>query len=179
MKLTTAYSLINRVMRIGTTLESFLERMVKLKRKVMKTTSDKDYEVDNKTGLNQEGPRANSPVRRLTASSITGDKVENPRGEDLGKIDNLMINLHDGRVEYAVVEMGSFLGLGGKLFAIPFRELKLDPVKQVFILNREKKYLQNIPGFDKSHWPDTNAHTYFNDVNTYWSTDKASPHTPY
>jgi sporulation protein YlmC with PRC-barrel domain len=136
----------------------------------MKTTKEQDYEVDNATGVNHEGPRANAPVRRLTASSIIGDKVENPQGQNLGKIDNLMVNLHDGRVEYAVVEMGSFLGLGGKLFAIPFTELQVDPVKEVFILNRSKEYLEKIPGFDKSHWPDTNAHTYFNDVNTYWGT---------
>ncbi len=134
----------------------------------MKTTYGKNYEVDNATGLNHEGPRANTPVRRLTASSIMGDKVENPKGDDLGRIDNLMVNLLDGKVEYAVVEFGSFLGIGGKLFAVPFSELTLDPVREVFILDREREYLKDIPGFDKSHWPDTNAHTYFNDVDTYW-----------
>lgn len=136
----------------------------------MKTTNEKDFEVDNKTGINHEGPRANVPVQRLTATSIMKDKVENPQGESLGKIENLMINLKDGRVEYAVIEMGSFLGIGGKLFAIPFRELRVDPVKEVFILNRPKEYLKDIPGFDKTHWPGTNAHEYYNDVNTYWGT---------
>jgi sporulation protein YlmC with PRC-barrel domain len=146
----------------------------------MRTTVEKDYEVDNATGMNHEGPRANVPVKRLTASSIIGDKIENPQGENLGKIDNLMINLNTGRVEYAVLEKGAFLGIGGKLFAIPFAELKLDPVKEVFILNRNKEYLDRIPGFDKSHWPDTNAHTYFNDVNTYWGTGTTSgTNTPY
>jgi sporulation protein YlmC with PRC-barrel domain len=136
----------------------------------MNTTERKDYEVDNATGLNHEGPSANTPVQRLTATSIIGDTVENPQGDNLGKIDNLMINIEDGRVEYAVIEMGSFLGIGGKLFAIPFRELQVDPVKEVFVLNRTKEYLKNIPGFDKTHWPDTNAHGYFNEVNTYWGT---------
>lgn len=134
----------------------------------MKTTQMKDYEVDNATGLNHEGPQANTPVRRLTATSIIGDKVENPQGENIGKIDNLMVNLLDGKIEYAVIEFGSFLGIGGKLFAIPFQELQIDPVKEIFILNRDKDYLKGIPGFDKAHWPETNAHTYFNDVNTYW-----------
>ena len=85
-----------------------------------------------------------------------------------------MIRLEDGRVEYAVVEMGSFLGIGGKLFAIPFSELHVDPVKEVFILNRSKEYLKNIPGFDKTHWPDTNAHEYYTDVDTYWETSHTS-----
>lgn len=140
----------------------------------MKTEHEDKYEADNDTGVNHEGPQANSPVQRLTATSIIGDKVENPQGEYLGKIDNVMINLKEGFVEYAVVEMGSFLGIGGKLFAIPFSELRVDPVKEVFILNRTKEYLKKIPGFDKTHWPDTNAHEYYDDVNTYWGTSYQS-----
>jgi sporulation protein YlmC with PRC-barrel domain len=134
---------------------------------------EKSYEVDNRTGINHEGPAANVPVRRLTASSIIGDSVENPEGEDLGKIDNLMINLNTGKVEYAVLEFGSFLGIGGKLFAIPFSELNLDPDRELFILSREKEYLKQTPGFDRAHWPDTNDHAYFNDVNTYWGSPRA------
>jgi sporulation protein YlmC with PRC-barrel domain len=141
----------------------------------MDTKPEKDYEVDNATGTNHEGVSANTPVQRLTASSIIGDKVENPQGEILGKIDNLMINIREGRVEYAVVEMGSFLGIGGKLFAIPFSELQVDPVKEVFILKRTKEYLKDIPGFDKTHWPDTNAHEYYTDVNTDWGTTYQTP----
>jgi sporulation protein YlmC with PRC-barrel domain len=129
---------------------------------------EKTYEADNKTGLNQEGPDANRPVQRLTATSIIGDKVENADGDDLGNIDNLMINVHTGRIEYVVLEYGSFLGLGGKLFAIPFSELRLAPDRHVFILNRDEEYLKNSPGFEKNHWPDTNDHTYYSDVDSYW-----------
>jgi hypothetical protein len=133
-------------------------------------TYEKKYEADNVTGVNHEGPDANVPVERLSATSIIGDSVENMHEENLGKIDNLMINLRTGDIDYAILEFGSFLGMGGKLFAIPFSELKVDPIRKLFILNREKEYLKNIPGFDKNHWPDTNDHSYFNDVNTYWGT---------
>lgn len=128
----------------------------------------KNYEVDNQTGVNHEGKEANSPVQRLTARSITGDKVENRQGEDLGKIEDLMINLHTGEIEYVVLEAGAFLGMGGKLFAVPFAELTLDPVKELFVLNRDKDYLKEAPGFDKGHWPDTNDHSYFESVNSYY-----------
>ena len=74
-------------------------------------SKEKKYEVDNLTGINHEGTLANQPVQRLTATSIIGDGVENNEGEDLGKIDNLMVNLHTGVVEYAVIEFGSFLGM--------------------------------------------------------------------
>lgn len=136
-------------------------------------TTEKSFEADNRTGVNHEGKTRNTPVRRLTASSIIGDDVENLSGENLGKIDNLMINLNSGLIEYAVIEFGSFLGIGGKLFAIPFKELKLDADKQVFLLNRDKEYLKESPGFDKNHWPDTNSihyAEYFDSVNTYYKT---------
>lgn len=125
------------------------------------------YENDNRTGVNQEGPHANTPVERLTAASITGDSVESPEGTKLGTIENLMVNLNTGMVEYAVMEFGALLGIGGKLFAIPFTELKLRPEKKVFVLDRDKDFLAKLPGFDKKHWPDTNDH-YYDDVNLYW-----------
>lgn len=131
-------------------------------------TEDRTYQSDNRTGINHEGPDANTPARRLTATSIIGDNIENPQGEDLGKIDNLMINLSTGEIEYAVVEFGSFLGVGGKLFAVPFQELRLDPERRIFILNRDKEYLKESPGFDKSHWPETNDHSYFDNVRMYY-----------
>jgi sporulation protein YlmC with PRC-barrel domain len=134
---------------------------------------EKTYEADNRTGANQEGPDANRPVQRLTATSIIGDKVENTDGDDLGSINNLMINIHTGRIEYVVLEYGSFLGLGGKLFAIPFSELRLAPDRHVFILDRNEDYLKSSPGFEKNHWPDTNDHTYFGDVDSYWGYNAA------
>jgi sporulation protein YlmC with PRC-barrel domain len=129
---------------------------------------EKTYETDNRTGTNQEGPDANRPVQRLTATSIIGDKVENADGDDLGTIDNIMINIHTGRIEYVVLEYGSFLGLGGKLFAIPFSELRLAAGRHAFVLDRGEEYLKNSPGFDKNHWPDTNDHSYYGDVDSYW-----------
>lgn len=107
-------------------------------------------------------------IDRMDSEKIVGYGIRNPQGEDLGKVDNLMINLRQGVVEYAVVEFGSFLGLGGKLFAIPFTELKADPDNKVFILDRSKEYLKEAPGFDKDHWPDTNDHSYFNNVSMYY-----------
>jgi len=133
-------------------------------------SKDKKYEVDNLTGINHEGTLANHPVQRLSATSIIGDSVENNEGENLGEIDNLMVNVHTGLVEYAVVEFGSFLGMGGKLFAIPFKELRVNPAKKVFVFNRDKDYLKKSPGFDKTHWPDTNDH-YYDYVDNYYGSE--------
>lgn len=132
-----------------------------------RVNAENSYETDNQTGYNHEGDQANTPVERLTASSIVGDTVENSHGEKLGTIDNLMVNIKKCMVEYAVIEFGAFLGIGGKLFAIPFTELRVNPEKKVFVLDRERQFLEKLPGFDKTHWPDTNDH-YYDDVNMYW-----------
>jgi sporulation protein YlmC with PRC-barrel domain len=130
----------------------------------MNTTSI--LEKENATGHNQLGANANRPVHLLTASSIIGDKVENRKGESIGKISDIMLDTHNGNIEYFVIEFGGFLGFGEKLFAIPFSALKLNAKKEDFVLNVDKEFLEAAPGFDKDHWPETNSH-YF-DVNTYW-----------
>jgi sporulation protein YlmC with PRC-barrel domain len=124
-------------------------------------------EKDNLTGRNHSGPNANRPVKVLTASSIIGDEVENLKGESLGKIKDIMLNIHTGEIEYIVLDHGhGFLGIGDKLFAIPFSALKVNTRKRDFILDVENDFLENAPGFDKRHWPETNGH--YADVNTYW-----------
>jgi len=146
----------------------FVSDSYSTKHNMFMRTTEKSFEADNQTGLNHEGRHANEPLERLTATSIIGDRVVNPEGEDLGKIDNLMVNLHSGVVEYAVLQFGAFMGIGGKLFAIPFDELRVDREREVMVLNRDKAYLKECPGFDQSHWPKTNDHTYFGNVDAYW-----------
>lgn len=127
------------------------------------------FDKGERTGADPDKVETGKQVERLNAKSILGYEIKNPEGEDLGKIDNLMVNLEKNEVEYAVVEFGSFLGMGGKLFAIPFTELKPGENK-TFILNRDKEYLKKSPGFDKDHWPNTNDHSYFNNVTMYYGT---------
>ena len=89
----------------------------------------------------------------LTSSSICSDHVKNPAGEDLGKIEDLMIDLHSGRIAYAVLSFGGFLKMGNKLFAIPWEALTVDTVKKEFVLHVSRTLLENATGFDKDNWP--------------------------
>jgi sporulation protein YlmC with PRC-barrel domain len=88
----------------------------------------------------------------LSSSSICSDHVKNAAGEDLGKIEDLMIDLHSGRIAYAVLSFGGFLKMGNKLFAIPWEALKVDAVNKEFILQVDKSRLENATGFDKDNW---------------------------
>lgn len=114
--------------------------------------------LDNITGTNQAGRFANRPVKHLTASSIIGDKIFNSADEQLGEIKDIMLNIVDGTISYIVIETGGFLGMGQKYFAIPFEALLLDANRKAFILDQTKISLESLPGFDKGHWPETNAH---------------------
>src|SRR5690348_4501619 len=92
--------------------------------------------------------------RVMSGSSLTGDRVKNPEGEDLGKVDEIMIDVPTGRVAYAVVSFGGVLGMGTKLFAIPWTSFTLDEDNKCFLLNVPKDRLKAAPGFDKDNWPD-------------------------
>ena len=65
------------------------------------------------------------------------------------------------------MELGGFLGIGEKFFAIPYPLLQVDPKNEVFVLDQEKEKLENAPGFDKDHWPETNSHE-FDNAGDYW-----------
>jgi sporulation protein YlmC with PRC-barrel domain len=90
----------------------------------------------------------------LSCSSICSDHIKNSAGEDLGKIEELMIDVNSGRTAYAVLSFGGFLKVGNKLFAIPWQALRLDAVNKQFILDVDKSVLERAPGFDKDNWPD-------------------------
>ncbi|GJL70685.1 MAG: hypothetical protein NPIRA06_33200 [Nitrospirales bacterium] len=110
----------------------------------------------------------------LSSSSITGDTVQNMDREDLGEIKDLMIDLSEGRIAYAVLSFGGFLGMGDKLFAIPWEALSVVQEEKVFLLNVPKEKLEQAPGFDKDNWPDMadvtwgqSIHEYYG-YNPYW-----------
>lgn len=127
-----------------------------------------NLDKENLFGKNVDGPNANYPVRLLTATSIIGDKIENKKGEHIGKIKDIMLDIRYGKIEYVVIEFGGFFGLGEKLFAVPFDALQLNLHHKDFILDVDKSFMEKAPGFDKDHWPETNGH-YFGSLNTHWA----------
>lgn len=105
----------------------------------------------------------------LSSSTITGDDVRNPAGENLGSIKDLMIDLTTGTVRFAVVSFGGFLGMGNKLFAVPFEALQLDTDKKGFVLNVDKAKLENAPGFEPDNWPDFADQAFADSVSSYYA----------
>lgn len=89
----------------------------------------------------------------MAAETLQGDKVVNSAGETLGEISDIMIDVPSGTVAYAVLKFGGWMGLGDKLFAIPWAALTLDADRKCFVLDADKERLRKAPGFDKNHWP--------------------------
>ncbi len=111
----------------------------------------------------------------MDAATLKGDTVVNSSGEDLGKIEAIMLDVAGGRIAYAVLSFGGFLGMGAKYFAIPWSAFTLDAAEKRFILAVSKDRLENAPGFDKDHWPSmadrtwaTQLHEYYN-LTPYWN----------
>ena len=89
----------------------------------------------------------------MAAETLQGDDVINHQGEKLGSIEDIMLDVSSGKVAYAVLSFGGILGMGDKLFAIPWGALTLDADRKCFVLDVPKDGLQSAPGFDKDHWP--------------------------
>ena len=106
--------------------------------------------------------------RVLAASTMTGDSVRNAAGQDLGNLDEVMIDIPSCRVAYAVVSFGGVLGMGNKLFAVPWSALRVDEDEKCLILDVDKKTLESAPGFDKDNWPDMANTAWGSEVSRYY-----------
>jgi PRC-barrel domain len=120
----------------------------------------------------------------MDAATLQGDKVVNSAGEDLGKIEAIMLDVAGGRIAYAVLSFGGFLGMGIKLFALPWAALTLDARERCFVLEVNKETLKNAEGFDKDHWPSmadpiwaSELHAYYG-IAPYWAPDERQLREP-
>lgn len=106
----------------------------------------------------------------MGANTLTGNDVYNQNDEKLGDIKEFMLDMRNGRVSYAVLSFGGFLGLGEKLFAVPWSALFLDTINKRFTLNVDKDRLADAPGFDKDQWPNMANAEWTQGVHNYYGT---------
>ena len=107
-------------------------------------------------GFTQEKKEPGAESQQINAfmvEKIIGSKVINVKGETLGKIESLVVDIDTGRILYAVLESGGFLGIGDKLFPVPWASLAALPSEGIFFLNQSKEQMQKAPAFDKKNLP--------------------------
>ena len=106
----------------------------------------------------------------MGADTLLGNDVYNRDGDDLGDIKEFMIDMASGKVAYAVLSFGGLLGMGDKLFAVPWAALALDTTNKRFTLGVPKEALKDAPGFDKNHWPSMSDKTWASGVHKFYGT---------
>ena len=106
----------------------------------------------------------------MGANTLIGNEVYNLKEEHLGEIKEIMLDMASGNVAYAVLSYGGVMGVGDKLFAVPWNALKLDTANKRFLLEADKEHLKDAPGFDKDAWPRMADRQWGSSVHDYYGT---------
>src|SRR6185437_8728010 len=106
--------------------------------------------------------------RLISSEKVTGTSVENTKGDNLGQIEEIMIDKISGQVGYAVLKYGSFLGMGGKLFALPWDTLKYDTGRNAYVVGIPEERLKNAPSYDAGTEPNWGDPQYAKELHDYY-----------
>ena len=126
-------------------------------------TKDRDAET---------GTVDHSQVFRL--GTVTGMNVYDAKNEKLGDIQDAVFDIASGKMQYLALSFGGFLGVGDKLFSIPwkaFDKMKEEDGKHFLVLHVSPDKLKTAPGFDKDAWPDAADADWRTDIDKYYEQD--------
>ena len=132
----------------------------------MNYTDNDTYGMYNSNDGDGPGPQI------MGADTLIGNDVYSHLDEDLGDIKEIMLDMDSGEICYAVLSFGGFLGMGEKLFAVPWEALTLDTENKRFVLNIEKDRLEDAPGFDNDHWPNMADDSWASEIHSYYGTSR-------
>jgi sporulation protein YlmC with PRC-barrel domain len=109
----------------------------------------------------------------ISADRVEGTAVFTVQGDKLGHVEDVMLHKLSGKVAYAVVSCGGFLGLGEKYLPVPWSLLSYDPERSGYVLPANRSQLEAAPAFDNeemgaddTNWRDR-VHTHYN-APAYW-----------
>jgi PRC-barrel domain len=110
----------------------------------------------------------------ISASKVTGTSVYNIEGERLGEIHDVMLDKRSGKIAYAIMSFGGFLGIGEQYHPLPWATLKYDTRQGGYVVGLTKEQLQGAPTFAATESPawgdrayETRIHDYYK-MAPYW-----------
>jgi len=115
----------------------------------------------------QAADRAQSWPLRL-GTTMLGSTVQNLQGEELGTLNDLVVNPADNRVVYGVLASGGLLGLGEKLFAVPLSALQHAAKVDTLLLDMAQERLKQAPEFNPHNWPQMTDRQWITSVYTFY-----------
>lgn len=104
----------------------------------------------------------------IASNKVEGTTVYNRQGEKLGEVYNFMVGKRSGRVAYAVMSFGGFLGIGQKYHAVPWNALTYDTSKGGFVIDASRDRLLAAPHYGAGEDPFTRT-GYGREVDAYWA----------
>jgi sporulation protein YlmC with PRC-barrel domain len=115
----------------------------------------------------------------IRASQLIGMNIENRNGEGVGEINDLVIDGNTGKVRYAAVTYGGFLGVGDKMFAVPFEAFKVrrqagDADDYVLSLDVTQEQLEGAVGFDQESWPNFADRNFTSELDRRYGIDRST-----
>ncbi|QDU40934.1 PRC-barrel domain protein [Maioricimonas rarisocia] len=113
----------------------------------------------------------------IRASEFIGMNIQNAQGEGLGEVNDIVIDASNGKVRYAAVTYGGFLGLGNKMFAVPFGAFEVrteegDSDDYILVLNVTQSQLEGAQGFNEDNWPDFGDRTFTDEVDRRYGVER-------
>jgi sporulation protein YlmC with PRC-barrel domain len=85
--------------------------------------------------------------RLIAADKVEGTRIYNRAGENLGSVEDVMIDKMSGRIAYAVVGFGGFLGIGNRHYPLPWETLKYDTNIGGFVVDLDRRMLEGAPSY--------------------------------
>jgi sporulation protein YlmC with PRC-barrel domain len=104
----------------------------------------------------------------ISSDKVDGTAVYNRNGDKLGTISHLMIGKRDGRVSYAVMSFGGFLGMGTEEYTLPWDKLDYDVNQGGYVVDVTKEQLEGAPRYERNR--DDYDRTYYEGVSGYYGT---------
>ena len=135
------------------------------------------YKISATPGAGPDSRQGPGP-QLMGAETLVGNDVYNKDADALGDIKEIMLDMRSGRVRYAVLSFGGFLGVGEKLFSVPWEALTLDTENKRFVLDVQKERLENAPGFDKDQWPYMADATWARGIHAFYGSSAQTTDAP-
>jgi sporulation protein YlmC with PRC-barrel domain len=154
---------------------------------VTQTTAPPAAEEGRTQSGNEARQVADSQLGRLDSetgsgffrtSQIVGEDIYNLAGEEIGEVEDLVVDAKDGKVRYAAVTYGGFLGIGEKMFAVPWEAFraKADPDEADELhlyLDVSQQTLEGMEGFDEDNWPNFADRTFTEDLDKRYKVQRS------
>ena len=109
----------------------------------------------------------------IAASKVEGTDVYDRQGTSLGSVYDVMIDKRSGKVAYAVMSFGGFLGMGQSYHPLPWDVLDYDEGRGGYVVDLDKERLTNAPHYDETNSPNWSSPEYGRRIDEYYGVTRS------